>query len=397
MESFPMEKLVTSSFRLGILGGGQLGRMLALAAANWDLRVYCLDQSDHAPARNLCHHFQKGSITSFDDVVSFAKDVDLLTVESDHVNADALAFLEEQGKKVYPESRTLRVIQDKGLQRQFCLEKGFPVPAFQLFSTRDDLCRAVAEKIWKFPFMVKARSAGYDGKGVFRVQSEADLANLPESHLVAEAAIDIARELSVIAVRNRDGEIRTYPPAELFMDPGAYLVRHLISPANIPESLSRQTKEIAQGLIEALDVKGLLAIEMFLDRQGKIWINECSPRPHNSGHQTIEGSMTSQYEQHLRGIFNLPLGSCEPKMPAAMINLLGEPGSSGPVCYDGLTKCLKMEGVKVHIYGKKETSPRRKMGHITVLNTSYEELERRVEEIKNQVKVISWAEKEKLK
>ncbi len=385
-----MEKLVTSSFRLGILGGGQLGRMLALAAARWDLRVYCLDESGHAPARDFCHGFQKGSIASFDHVVSFAEHVDMLTIESDHVNADALAFLEDRGKKCYPASSTLRIIQDKGEQRRFCLERGFPVPAFQLFSTRDELLEAVDAKSWAFPFIVKTRSAGYDGKGVFLVKDHAGLENIPEAGLLAEQVIDIHKELSVIAVRNSAGEIRSFPPVELVMNPDAYLVDYLISPADIPETLINKSTEMARALIEAFDIKGLLAIEMFLDHKGDLWINECSPRPHNSGHHTIESAFTCQYEQHLRAIFGLPLGSTETKMPAAMINLLGDLDSSGLVRYEGLTDCLKIEGVKVYIYGKKETRPRRKMGHITILNPSREKLEGIVEQIKNKVKVKSW-------
>lgn len=385
-----MEKLVTSSFRLGILGGGQLGRMLALAAANWDVSPYCLDSSEEAPARDLCRGFQQGSITSYEDVVSFARNVDLLTIETDHVNVEALAFLEEQGKTVCPSSRTLGIIQDKGLQRRFCRDRGFPVPGFELFSTRQDLLNEVDSGNWTFPFMVKARSAGYDGKGVFLAENHSDLNSLPEENLLAEEVINISRELSVIAVRNSSGQITSYPPAELFMESGAYLVSHLISPADIADKTARTAQEMAHSLIEALDIKGLLAIEMFLDHQDRIWINECSPRPHNSGHNTIEGALTSQYEQHLRGIFNLPLGSSRLIMPSAMINLLGDVNSSGPPRYEGLTECLKLEGVNVHIYGKKETRPRRKMGHITVLNPRHEELENMVEQIKKQVKVTSW-------
>jgi 5-(carboxyamino)imidazole ribonucleotide synthase len=382
-----MEKLATSSFRLGILGGGQLGRMLALAAANWDIQTYCLDKSEHAPARNFCHGFQKGLITSFDDVVSLAKNVDMVTIETDHANADALAFLEEQGLDTNPASNALRIIQDKGLQRQFCLDRGIPVPKFQTFSSDKELSDAVTSKIWNFPFIVKARSAGYDGKGVFLVHDHADLEKIPAEDLMAEELVDIKKELAVIAVRNGSGQISSYPPSELFMESGAYLVRHLMCPADIPEHIQNRAKELSHALIEAFDMKGLLAIEMFLDNRENLWINECSPRPHNSGHHTIEGAYTSQYEQHLRGIFNLPLGSCELIMPSAMINILGDVSGSGPACYEGLTECLKIDGVNIHIYGKKDTTPRRKMGHITVLSSSYQKLECIVEQIEKQVRV----------
>lgn len=384
-----MEKLVTSSFRLGIIGGGQLGRMLALKAAQWDLKTHCLDKDEHAPARLICDAFQQGSMTNYDDVVSFGRSVDAVTVESDNVNADALETLEQEGKPVYPSAATLRIIQDKGEQRRFCDRNGLPVPRYEVFENK----QALLGSSWKVPYIIKTRSAGYDGKGVFAVNTQADLARVPDQGLVAEEMVSISKELTVIAARNGQGEMETFPVIELFVEEGTYLVDYLICPAEVDEAVQKQAKQIARGLIEALNIRGLLAVEMFLTTEGRILINEASPRPHNSGHHTIESAFTSQYEQHLRGIFDLPMGSCEPKTLSGMVNVLGAPGASGKVRYHGLTECLKMPGVKVHIYGKQEVTPRRKMGHVTILNADYGELHKMIRVVKQKVKVEAWPNK----
>lgn len=382
-----MEEFVTSSFRLGIAGGGQLGRMLALKAAEWDIRTQCLDPNENAPARIICDHYYKGSLSSYDDVVSFGEKVDLLTIESDNVNADALEYLEKQGKVVYPHASTLRIIQDKGLQRRFCEDNDLPVPDFKVFESKADFLNWSSAQDWSFPYIVKTRTAGYDGKGVFLVKSAADFELLPEVPLLAEKKVEMQKELTVIAVRNAKGETASYPLIELFLSSSGYLVDSLIAPASVSDAVEKQAQEIARKLVTALDIKGLLAIELFLDKSGNLLINECSPRPHNSGHQTIEGSFTSQYEQHLRGILNLPLGSCDTKILAGMINLLGEESATGGARYQGLSECLALPGVKIHIYGKKEVSPNRKMGHITVLNHSEEELRKIMSQVKERVKV----------
>lgn len=384
-----MEDFTTSSFRLGIVGGGQLGRMLALTAANWDIRTYFLDKDDDAPAKIICDYFQKGSMTSYDDVVSFGEKVDVITIESDNVNAEALAHLESLGKKVFPKSSTLKIIQDKGDQRQFAKNRGLPVPKFEVFDTKTELLASVKKNAWNFPFIVKTRKAGYDGKGVFLVESDDDLNGLPDTGLLIEEKVKIKKELTAIAVRNGQGDVAVYPLVELFLSPSAYLVDYLISPMKLEPPLEKEAAEIARKLTEALEIEGLLAIEMFLDEEHRLLINECSPRPHNSGHQTIEGSFTSQYEQHLRGILNLPLGSTETKILSGMINLLGDAHATGPVKYKGLKECLKMPGVKLHLYGKKEVKPYRKMGHITILNHSREALEKMIHEVKEKIKVVS--------
>ena len=378
-----MEKFVTSPFRVGIAGGGQLGRMLALKAATWDVLTHCLD-GESAPAHIICETLHKGSITEYDDVVRFGKNVDVVTIESDNVNVEALKHLEGLGKKVCPSAAALKVIQDKGLQRQFCSQHGIPVPAFKVYADKGEL---LADPPTEFPCIVKTRKAGYDGKGVFLVDSAAELEELPDVGLVVEQKVDIEKELTIIVVRNGKGEVAFYPCIELFMKQGAYLVDYLISPADIPQGVQQQAEEMARSLADALEIEGLLAIELFLDTSGTLLVNECSPRPHDSGHQTIEGSYTCQYENHLRGILNLPLGSCAPVMHAAMVNLLGEADARGPVKYENLTECLSIQGVNVHIYGKKEVTPFRKMGHITILNPSYDDLLQVVDEVKRKVKV----------
>lgn len=382
-----MKKLFTSSFRLGILGGGQLGKMLTLAAAPWDIHVSCLDSSSDAPASTVCHSFVLGDLKNYDDVLKFGEALDIITIESDHANVEALKELKARGKIVHPDPEQLKIVQDKGSQRQFYADKNFPSPRFELFKNREAVRKAVKDSVWTFPFVIKTRSAGYDGKGVFMMNTMKDVDALPEGVFVAEEKVKIVKELSVIAARNGKGEVVCYQTVELFPYPDAHLVDYLICPADLSEKITKEASDLGRKLIEAFQIQGLLAIELFLDENQKLWINECSPRPHNSGHHTIEGAWTSQYEQHLRGICDLPLGSPKMKMPSAMLNLLGEANASGPVRYEGLVDCLAMEGVKVHIYGKKETKAYRKMGHMTILGDDVNRLKEMIHEIKTKVKV----------
>lgn len=381
-----MEKLVTSSFRLGILGGGQLGRMLALKASEWDIKTHCLDKNVDAPSHIICDEFQVGDVTCYEDVLAFGQKVDRITVESDNVNADALEALEKQGKLVFPKSKTLRIIQDKGLQRQFCRDQNLPVPRFEVFQSK----AALKQSDWAPPFIAKTCTAGYDGKGVFSIQRKEDIDAIPSEDILAEEKVDLAKELTVIVSRNGRDETACFPVCELFVHPTSYIVDYLVCPAGIDNDTARKAEAIAVKLCRALEIEGILAVEMFLDRSGNLFINECSPRPHNSGHHTIEGVLTSQYEQHLRGIFNLPLGSCDLKWCSGMINLLGDASAKGDVKYEGLSECLKMKGVKLHIYGKQKVSPKRKMGHITVLADTLEQVHELVQKIKEKVRVTSW-------
>ncbi|MFT5127948.1 MAG: 5-(carboxyamino)imidazole ribonucleotide synthase [Rhodothermales bacterium] len=381
-----MDHLINSSFRVGVLGGGQLGRMLALKASEWNLGIACLDSDPDAPARRACE-VEQGDYTSYDDVVNFGSQFDLVTVETERANVDGLKELESRGIRVAPRSMALRVVQDKGLQRQRCVELGLPVPRFQTVAGPADLL--AASGAWRFPYIVKTRTAGYDGKGVFRITGPEDVDGLPDLPLLIEEEVAIARELSIIGVRNRSGDTSIYAAAEVHVVPGAFLADYLMAPVNLPPALHDEAKDIVLRLMDGLDIEGLLAVELFLDTDGRPWVNECSPRPHNTGHHTIEAALTSQYENHLRGILDLPLGSCESTHCAAMLNLLGAPDAEGPVRYRGLEACLETPGVFVHLYGKTEVRPHRKMGHVTLLGDSPEDLRVLIFRLKPQLAAVS--------
>ncbi|MDP3180698.1 MAG: 5-(carboxyamino)imidazole ribonucleotide synthase, partial [Bacteroidota bacterium] len=368
-----MEQLVTSDFKLGIIAGGQLGKMLVLAASNWDIKTYILDTEDHCPASTCCTRFVKGNQLDYDDVISFGNKVDLITFEIENVNIEALKKLKSEGKKIFPDPDTLAIIQDKGLQKEFYQNHKIPAPQFFLIKNKAEIIAAAETSAISFPFVQKLRKGGYDGKGVAIIQSQSDFENLLEGASLVEKLVEIQTEISVIVARNHKGEIKCFPVVEMEFNEEANLVEKLICPSSLDEEIIRQANEIAMQIISSFNLCGLLAVEMFVDKNNAVWVNEIAPRPHNSGHHTIESIVTSQYEQLLRAIFNFPLGSTQLKMPSVMINLLGEPGYEGTVRYEGLTDCMGIEGVKIHLYGKKITKPYRKMGHVTVLATSIEE------------------------
>jgi 5-(carboxyamino)imidazole ribonucleotide synthase len=385
-----MEQLVTSDFKLGIIAGGQLGKMLVLAASNWDVKTYILDMDDHCPASTCCTSFVKGNQLDYDDVVRFGSMVDMLTFEIENVNIEALKKLKADGKKIFPDPDTLAIIQDKGLQKEFYQNNKIPSPQFLLFKNKADIIFAVETGTIKFPFVQKLRKGGYDGKGVAKIKSQNDFKNLLEGASLVEDIIDIQTEISVIVARNNRGEVKCFPVVEMEFNEEANLVEKLICPSSLDEKIIQQANEIAVQIISSFNLCGLIAVEMFVDKEDVVWINEIAPRPHNSGHHTIESVITSQYEQLLRAIFNFPLGSTQLKMPSVMINLLGEPDYEGPVRYEGLTYCMGIEGVKIHLYGKKKTKPFRKMGHVTVLATSIEEAKLKASIVKQKLKVKSW-------
>ena len=382
-----MEDILNSSLKLGIVGGGQLGRLLAEKASRWNVEVSFLDGDTEAPAKIICNNFQQGSINSYDDVLNFGKGLDFVTIESDSVNADALIALDKQGVKTYPKGEVLKIIQNKGDQREFYKKHDLPSPEFKRYSSKEELLKALDNNDFSLPKIIKTCSSGYDGKGVFLVKSPKDLDSVPDVELLVEEVVNIKREFSAIAVRSSKGEVVSYPLIELFMHSDAYLVDYLVSPVNLDSQLESKAKQIAESLVEKLEHVGILAVEMFLDDKDQLYINECSPRPHNSGHQTIEGSFTSQYEQHLRAIFGLPLGNCEMKVPAAMVNLLGDDSGSGKPKYRGLEECLKIPGANIHIYGKKETRPNRKMGHVTIVDSDVKKLSSGIEKVKKELGV----------
>ena len=385
-----MEKLVISDFKLGIIAGGQLGKMLVLAASNWDVKTYVLVPDEHCPASTCCTHFIKGSYLDFDDVYRFGKMVDMITFEIENVNIVALNKLKLEGTKINPDPSALEIIQDKGLQKEFFRNNHLSTAPFQLFKDKNEIIEAVGSGILVLPFVQKARKGGYDGKGVTVVRVKEDLVNLLEGPSVIEDLVEIEKEISVIAARNHNGEIKCFPLVEMEFNEEANLVEKLLCPSSVDAATSLNALQLATQVIDSFRICGLLAVEMFVDRNNSVWLNEVAPRPHNSGHHTIESIVTSQFEQLLRAIFNFPLGSTQIKMPAVMINLLGEPGHEGAVRYEGLTDCMAIEGVKIHLYGKRITKPYRKMGHVTVLSQTLAEATQKAAEVKQKLKVTSW-------
>jgi len=384
-----MEQLVISDFKLGIIAGGQLGKMLALAASNWDIKTYILDPDENCPAASCATHFIKGNHHNFDDVFNFGKKVDMITFEIENVNIDALKKLKKEGTKIFPEPETLELIKDKALQKEFYSLNCIPSAEFKVYTTKEEIIDAIQKETIKLPFVQKLRTGGYDGKGVAVIKTKTDVINLVDGSSIIEESISIKKEISVIVARNSNGEIKCFPPVEMEFNPTANLVEMLICPASISESIEVQAKKLATLIISKLNFIGLLALEMFIDQQNKIWINEIAPRPHNSGHHTIESIITSQFEQLLRAIFNFPLGSTHLKMPSVMINLLGEQGYAGKAKYEGLTEVMAIEGVKIHLYGKKTTKPFRKMGHVTILSHTIEDAKHKAKSVKQKLKIKS--------
>ena len=354
--------------KLGILGGGQLGKMLCLVASNWNLGTYVLDPSSDCPAASVCTEFSHGDFRSYDDVYAFGKNVDILTIEIEHVNLQALFRLQEEGVVVRPGPHALELIQDKAKQKEFYVSEGLPTADFSVFPGKKSIVAAVGSGEIKIPFVQKLSKTGYDGRGVYVVREEKQLEDLLEGESVVEDLVDVEKEVSVIVSRNSTGETKCFPPVEMVFNSHANIVEFLISPCELDDMLSARACELAERTIKSFDICGILAVEMFLSKKGDILINESAPRPHNSGHHTIDAARTSQYEQCLRSILDLPPGDTEIKTPSVMINILGQPGFEGEVRYEGLRGCMGVEGAKFHIYGKTRTKPYRKMGHVTVLD-----------------------------
>ena len=369
--------------KLGILGGGQLGRMLIQEAINYNVTTKVLDPDKDAPCKNLCDEFIVGSLTDFEVVYAFGKGLDLITIEIEKVNVDALEKLEADGVIVYPQSRVIRLIQDKGLQKQFFKENHIPTSPFKLISKREDLLNSG----FQFPYFQKLRKDGYDGRGVYKLNSMADIDSAFEEPSIIEELVDFEKELAVIVARNENGDLKTFPCVEMEFNPEVNLVEFLISPSLISPDLLQKAEQLAVKIATDLKIVGVLAVEMFLTRTGEILVNELAPRPHNSGHQSIEGNYTSQYDQHLRAIFNLPLGDTRTISNAVMINLLGEKGYEGLADYEGIEEVMRIPGVYIHLYGKKVTKPYRKMGHVTVIDDDREKAIEKARAVQQLIKV----------
>lgn len=372
--------------KIGVLGGGQLGRMLIQAAIDLDLHIKSLDPDANAPCKWIAHEFQVGSLQDYTTVMNFANDCDIVTIEIESVNIDALEDLEKAGKKVYPQPKVLRIIQDKRVQKTFYKEHNLPTADFILTENKAEL----KQHLGMLPAVHKLGKGGYDGRGVQIIRTEADIEKGFDQPSVLEKLVDFDKELAVIVARNEAGEVNTFPVVEMVFHPEANLVEYLFSPANISDEVKTEAEKIAKATAEAMDIIGILAVEMFLTKDQKILINEVAPRPHNSGHQSIRANDVSQYEQHLRAILNLPLGDTSEHLPSAMVNLLGEEGFEGEVKYEGMNEILAVKGIHPFLYGKKITKPYRKMGHVTILAQDFDKLKEKVNFVKNTLKVKSY-------
>ena len=379
----------SSDFKLGILGGGQLGKMLLFETRKFDIQTYVLDPSDDAPCKIACNKFFKGDITDFETVYNFGKLVNVLTFEIELVNIDALEKLQSEGVKVFPSPKTLRGIQNKGTQKDFYKNNKIPTADYEKFLDLSALKFKVENNQIQLPFVWKCTEFGYDGNGVKIIRNYADLESLPNVECISEEMIPFKNELAVIVCRNVSGEIKTYPVVEMEFHPEANQVEYVICPARIDEKVAEKARAIALNVSVKFDHVGLLAVEMFQTEDNQILVNEVAPRPHNSGHYSIEASYTSQFENHLRAILDLPLGDTESKLAGIMVNLSGEEGFSGNVIYENIEKILGWSGVTPHIYGKKQTRPFRKMGHVTIVHKNLNEARILAEKVKDTIRVIS--------
>ncbi|CAA0163801.1 5-(carboxyamino)imidazole ribonucleotide synthase [Tenacibaculum maritimum] len=384
-----MNNYFSSNFKLGVLGGGQLGRMLLSETQKLDIYTAILDKNPEAPCATICNEFHQGDLLDFDTVYNFGKRVDLLTIEIENVNIDALDKLEAEGLIIYPKPKNIRIIQNKAQQKNFYKDHNIPTATYSHYAYLEELKHSFQNGIIAFPFVWKAARFGYDGTGVKIVRNFDDLENLPPGECIAEKLIPFKNELAVIVARNQNGEIKTYPVVEMEFHPEANQVEYVICPARIAPTTAQKAQEIALKVANSFDFVGLLAVEMFLTENDEILVNEVAPRTHNSGHYSIEASYTSQFEQHLRSILNLPLGSTESKLAGIMVNLVGEENFTGDVTYKNIDKILEMDGVTPHLYGKKTTKPFRKMGHVTIVNKDINKAREIAQIVKETIKVVS--------
>ena len=379
----------SSDFKLGILGGGQLGKMLLYETRKFDIYTKVLDPSAEAPCKIACNEFYKGDLLDFDTVYRFGKEVDVLTIEIENVNLKALERLEEEGVKVYPPTRALRIVQNKATQKLFYVDNNIPTAPFVRFAYTNEIEDSIANGGLSLPFVWKSAQFGYDGQGVKIVRTLADIKGLPNVECIAEEMIPFKNELAVIVARNVSGAVVSYPVVEMEFHPEANQVEYVICPARIDAHVAQKAREVALKVSEKIKHVGLLAVEMFQTQEDKILVNEVAPRPHNSGHYSIEASYTNQFEQHIRAILDLPLGNTDSKVAGVMVNLVGEEGYTGNVVYENMENILQLDGVTPHIYGKKQTRPFRKMGHVTIVNAAIDEARKIAERVKQTIKVIS--------
>ena len=379
----------SSNFKLGILGGGQLGKMMLYVTRKFDIQTKVMDANSEAPSRLACDEFVQGDILDYDSVLKFGRSVDVLTFEIENVNVDALEQLENEGITVFPSSKTLRTIQNKATQKLFYTDNDIPTAPFSRFAYASEIEDAIQNGGLELPFVWKSARFGYDGQGVKIIWQIEDLKGLPEGECIAEQLVPFKNELAVIVARNSKGEIKTYPTVEMEFHPEANQVEYVLCPARLAKHITKKAEDLALKVSEAFEHVGLLAVEMFQTEDDEVLVNEVAPRPHNSGHYSIEGSYTCQFEQHLRAILGLPLGNTESKAAGVMVNLVGAEGYKGSVVYKNMEQILNFDGVTPHIYGKKETRPFRKMGHVTIVNDDIEKAREVAEEVKGMIEVVS--------
>ncbi|HYF67331.1 MAG TPA: 5-(carboxyamino)imidazole ribonucleotide synthase [Ohtaekwangia sp.] len=372
------------NFKIGVLGGGQLGRMLIQSGIDFNISFSILDPDVHAPCASLAE-FRQGKLTDYNTVMDFGRSCDILTIEIENVNVAALKDLARQGKKVFPQPEVIELIQDKRKQKAFYREHAIPTADFILTENAE----AVQRHSDFLPAVNKLGREGYDGRGVQIMRSISDLSKAFDAPGLLEKLVDFDKEIAVIIARNEAGEIKAFPAVEMIFHPEHNLVEYLFAPAELSDLVTQKATAIAETIISKLNMVGLLAVEMFVTKTGEVLVNEIAPRPHNSGHQTIEANITSQYEQHLRSILNLPLGDTSIVLPSAMVNLLGEPGYEGPARYKGFHDVTSISGVHVHLYGKLITKPYRKMGHVTIVDRDVDQLKKKAQFVKEKLKVIS--------
>lgn len=379
----------SSNFKLGILGGGQLGKMLLYTTRKFDIHTCILDPSPEAPSKLACNEFFVGDLMDYDTVYNFGKKVNTLTIEIENVNVSALKALEKEGVNVFPSAKTLETIQNKAKQKLFYNDHNLPTAPFKRFAYSDEIYTAIEHSSIEFPFVWKSAQFGYDGTGVKIVRTVADLEHLPNVECITEDLVPFKSELAVIVARSKKGNVKVYPVVEMEFHPEANQVEYVLCPARVSKDIAKKAELVALKTSKAFEHVGLLAVELFLTQNNEILINEVAPRPHNSGHQTIETSYTSQFEQHIRAVLDLPLGSTENKLSGVMVNLVGAEDNTGEVIYKNIEKLMEMDGVTPHIYGKRETRPFRKMGHVTIANSNINTARKLAQKVKESIKVIS--------
>ncbi|MCY4562137.1 MAG: 5-(carboxyamino)imidazole ribonucleotide synthase [Flavobacteriaceae bacterium] len=375
--------------KIGILGGGQLGKMLIDQANKWSVPLSVMDFDSNAVCKNHCTDFKVGDLMDYKTVIDFGSKLSIVTIEIEKVNVDALKFLEKNKVKVYPQSKVLEIVQNKVKQKEFYKNNGIATSDFQSFKTKSDLIRSIIQNETKLPFIWKASRFGYDGYGVKKINKISELEPLDNGECLAEEYIDIVKELSVIICRNHSGETSCFPVVEMIFNPKSNQVEYILCPPRISEKIKSEATDLAKKVSESFQHIGLLAVELFLDRKQRLLVNEVAPRPHNSGHWSIEGAYSSQYQQLLRALLNLPLGKPDIISPSVMVNLVGSKKKSGPVIYKNLEKIFQINGAFLHLYGKPISRPNRKMGHITLLDKDLENAYQNAQYLKQTIEISS--------